>query len=118
METNHFSSVGRRVTSDSNASISSRPNFTPLLYSVSTSTTSGCPPFQVIVSAYPSTASTESSNSPFQCNSRMPQHRSIGLYLLWYGGEDARAVLGRGSPGDLIIRFREWGGGGGVFRPV
>ena len=40
----------------------------------------------VIDLAKPTTASIESSNEPFQCSSRMPQHRSIGLYLLWYGG--------------------------------
>jgi len=28
------------------------------------------------------TASTASSKEPFQCCSKIPQHRSIGLYLL------------------------------------
>ena len=51
IETNHFSRVGMRVIADSNACISSRPSLTPLLYSASTSTTSGCPPFHRIVSA-------------------------------------------------------------------
>ena len=51
METNHLPSEGRRMTCDSNASISRRPSLTPLLYDCSTRTTSGCPPFQLIVSA-------------------------------------------------------------------
>src|SRR6267378_5841243 len=36
-----------------------------------------------MVAAHCSTASIASSNAPFQWFSRMPQQRSIGLYLLW-----------------------------------
>src|SRR3954449_6513927 len=82
--TNHFSSDGRRITSASNAPISSDVSFTPVAYVVSTTLTTGGFPFQVIDRAKPNTASGESSRDPFQCISRMPQHRSIGLYLLWY----------------------------------
>jgi len=48
-----------------------------------TNATTGCLPFQVMVLAYWITASTESSKAPFQCCSKIPQQRSIGLYLLW-----------------------------------
>jgi hypothetical protein len=48
---------------------------------VVTSETTGCVPFHVMVLAYWITASSESSKAPFQCCSRIPQHRSIGLYL-------------------------------------
>jgi hypothetical protein len=86
ISTNHFSREGKRTTWDSNSSISFGPTLTPLEYGVSMRTTSGCSPSQVIVRAKPNTASIESSSEPFQCISDTPQHRSIGLYLLWYGG--------------------------------
>src|SRR2546427_314568 len=37
--------------------------------------------------AHASIVSTLMSWVPFQCCSRIPQQRSIGLYLLWYGGK-------------------------------
>jgi hypothetical protein len=83
MSTNHFSSEGKRMTSFSNASISSVSSLTPVAYVVSTTLTTGCLPLQVIDRANPTAASTESSNDPFQCISSTPQHRSIGFYLLW-----------------------------------
>src|SRR5262245_30317929 len=86
ISTNHFSREGKRTTWDSNSSISFGPTLTPLEYGASMRTTSGCLPPQVIVRAKPNTASIESSSEPFQCISNTPQQRSIGLYLLWYGG--------------------------------
>src|SRR4051794_34255455 len=82
MSTNHFSSFGRRSTCVSSIAIASLLSLTPVLYVVVTSSTSGRPPFQVIVAANSITVSTLSRSPPFQCISRMPQHRSIGLYLL------------------------------------
>jgi hypothetical protein len=60
--TNHFSSDGVRITSASNATISSGVSLTPVAYVVSTTLTTGCFPFQVIDRARPNTASTESSS--------------------------------------------------------
>ena len=48
--------------------------------------TSGWTPFHLIVCANAITVSTLSSSAPFQCISKIPQQRSMGLYLLWYGG--------------------------------
>lgn len=42
----------------------------------------GCNPFQVILEAHESITSTSTNLAPFQCCSRMPQQRSMGLYLL------------------------------------
>src|SRR3954462_3166124 len=66
ISTNHFSSAGKRLTFDSNASISLELNLTPLEYAVSIRVPSGCFPFHVIVRAKPNTASIESSSDPFQ----------------------------------------------------
>src|SRR5436305_12893519 len=59
---------------------------TPRSYVLVTWRTSGCTFRHVIVAAHSKTSAIDESSAPFQCCSRMPQQRSIGLYLLWYGG--------------------------------
>ena len=82
MSTNHFAKCGNRLIWASTLSIASLGSFTPVGYVVVTSSTTGWTPFQGRVRANWSTASIESSNAPFQWVSRMPQQRSMGLYLL------------------------------------
>lgn len=59
----------------------------PFGYIAEFSDTNGARPFQVIVLAQVSIVSMSLSSAPFQCCSRMPQQRSIGLYLRLIGRE-------------------------------
>ena len=54
---------------------------TPRSYTVVVSRMIGRSPRQVIVPAHRSTSATDPNSVPFQCCSRIPQQRSIGLYL-------------------------------------
>jgi len=58
-------------------------SFTPVASVVVTTSTRGCTFFHVIEAVKPHTASSASSNAPFQWVSRMPPHRSMGLSVLW-----------------------------------
>src|SRR6266849_3596146 len=64
--------------------------------------------FHVIIRAHPKTVSTLSSKVPFQCASRMPQHRSMGLYLLWYGGEETNTISNALWSTNATIRCMNW----------
>ncbi len=50
-------------------------------------------PFHVIVPAHSTTVATLFSKVPFQWFSSTPQQCSIGLYLLWYGGEHTQSLF-------------------------
>src|SRR2546422_10503302 len=73
---------GSRFNRASTASIATFPSAIPFVYTWRLSSTTGCSPFQVIFLDHPSIVSTSSSFAPFHCNSKIPQHLSIGLYLL------------------------------------
>ncbi len=83
MSTNHLGKSGRRSTCASTAAMASVANRTPVVQIVVTSSTTGWRPFPVMEAAHRSTASTESSRSPFQWFSSTPQQRSTGLSVLW-----------------------------------
>src|SRR5215510_3064709 len=82
----YLGNCGSRFNRASTASIAALPRRMPLLYTWRLSAPTGCSPFQVILLAHSSIVSASVSFVPFHCNSKIPQHRSIGLYLLWYGG--------------------------------
>ena len=66
--------------------ISFLDNRTPLAYSPSKCITVGCCFFQDIRNAHCKMTSILFNNSPPHFFSKLDQHRSMGLYLLWYGG--------------------------------
>jgi len=82
----YLGNFGSRFNRASTACIAAFPSEMPLSYTLRLSSTTGCSPFQVIFFAHPSIVSASISFAPFHCNSKIPQHRSIGFYLLWYGG--------------------------------
>src|SRR5215831_11146245 len=66
ISTNHFPKGDSRLSWASTRSMASLVRVTPVWYVVVTSSTTGWVPFQVMVRANPTTASSESSNDPFQ----------------------------------------------------
>src|SRR5215470_4803907 len=79
----YLGNCGSRFNRASTACIAALPSEMPVAYTWRLSATTGCIPFQVIFFAPPSTVSASISFAPFHCNSKIPQHRSIGLYLQW-----------------------------------
>ena len=82
----YFGNVADRSSRASIGFISSAGTRTPWAYSPSSRFTVGCRPFHLIRRAHRRTTSQQFSNAPFHFFSSDDQHRSIGLYLLWYGG--------------------------------
>jgi hypothetical protein len=80
--TSHLGKLSDRLILDWYCSISFLVREMPLSYVLSSKLTEALIPFQVIVDAHFRALSIEFRSSPFQCLSRLPQHRSTGLYLL------------------------------------
>src|SRR5437016_10246549 len=78
----YLGKFGSRFNRASTACIAALPSETPFWYILLLRATIGCIPFQVICLAHPSIVSASISFVPFHCNSKIPQHLSIGLYLL------------------------------------
>src|SRR5512143_973362 len=86
MVMSYFGRVAERCRRASYGFISLAATRTPSGYVPWSRFTVGCSPFQVIRSAHCRTTFRPVSNTPFHFFSSADQHRSIGLYLLWYGG--------------------------------
>src|SRR5215831_9216074 len=82
----YLGKFGSRFNRASTACIAVLPSEMPFWYILWLRVTIGWSPFQVICLTHPSLVSASISFVPFQCNSKIPQHLSIGLYLLCYGG--------------------------------
>src|SRR5512135_908989 len=82
----YFGRVAERCRRASYSFISLAATRTPSGYAPWRRFTVGCNPFQVIRRAHCRTTFRPFSNTPFHFFSRADQHRSMGLYLLWYGG--------------------------------
>ena len=80
MVTLHLGRVAERVSRVAMGRNAAFVRRTPRSYTAVVSRTIGRSPRHVIVPAHRSTSATDDSNAPFQCRSRIPQHRSIGLY--------------------------------------
>ena len=78
-------SVGDRSGRASIGFISAFVNRTPSGCSPAASSTVGAFPHQVIRRAYPGITPRLVSSPPRHFRSRLDQHRSTGLYLLWFG---------------------------------
>jgi len=74
--------AGWRSSRASTSRIAFLLSVTAFWYTFRLNSTIGCMPFQVILLAHSNIVSTSTNVVPFQCNSKMPQHRSMGLYLL------------------------------------
>src|SRR5712691_1797040 len=83
MKISYLGNAGWRSNRASTACIAVFPSTRPFWYTLRLSSTTGCIPFQVIFLAHASIVSASISFVPFHCNSKRPQHRSIGLSLLW-----------------------------------
>jgi hypothetical protein len=88
---------------------------TPVWYVVGTNATTGWRPFQVMGRANPTTASHESSNAPFPWFSRMPQQRSTGWSLLWYGGGIRQPHMEGILPDNIDHPLHTWGAPAVIF---
>src|SRR3954466_13826872 len=86
MVMSYFGSVAERSRRASYCFISLAGTRTPSAYTPWSRFTVGCRPFHFIRRAHCRTTFRPFSNSPFHFFSNADQHRSIGLYLLWYGG--------------------------------
>src|SRR5512143_1100988 len=86
MVMSYFGRVAERCRRASYCFISLAETRTPSGYAPGRRFTVGCRPFQVLRSAHCRTTFRQFSNTPFHFFSSADQHRSIGLYLLWYGG--------------------------------
>src|SRR4051794_40094400 len=86
MVMSYFGNVAERSRRASYCFISLAGTRTPSGYTPWSWFTVGCRPFHFIRRAQRRTTSRLFSNSPFHFFSNADQHRSIGLYLLWYGG--------------------------------
>jgi hypothetical protein len=82
MRISQLGNSGWRSSRASTARINLLLSVIPFWYTCWLSSTTGRMPFRVIVLAHSSIVSASTNLVPFQCNSRMPQHRSMGLYLL------------------------------------
>src|SRR5713101_3573096 len=78
----YLGNAGSRFNRASTACIPAFPSEMPLSYTLRLSSTTGCSPFHVIFLAHPSIVYTSISFGPFHFNSKIPQQRSMGLYLL------------------------------------
>src|SRR5512135_655088 len=86
MEMSYFGSVAERCRRASISFISLAGTRTPSGYTPWRRLTVGCSPFQVIRRTHCRTTFRQVRSTPFHFFSNADQHRSIGLYLLWYGG--------------------------------
>src|SRR5512135_661736 len=86
MVMSYFGRVTERCSRTLYCFISLAATRTPSGYSPWSRFTVGCNPFQVIRRAHCRTTFSPFSNTPFHFFSNVDQHRSIRLYLLWYGG--------------------------------
>jgi hypothetical protein len=86
MVMSYFGRVAERSSRASYCFISLAGTRTPSGYTPGSRFTVGCRPFHFIRRAHCRTTFRPFSNSPFHFCSSADQHRSIGLYLLWYGG--------------------------------
>ena len=78
----YLGNVASRFKRASTARIAALPREMPFWYTWRLSFTTGCRPFHVMLLAHSSIVCASMSFVPFQCCSKIPQHRSIGLYLL------------------------------------
>src|SRR6266704_7096480 len=78
----YLGNVGSRFNRASTACSAALLSAIPFSYTLRLSSTTGCSPSQVILLAHPSIVSTSISFAPFHCNSKIPQHLSMGLSLL------------------------------------
>src|SRR5512135_1453390 len=86
MVMSYFGSVAERCRRASISFISLAGTRTPSGYTPWRRLTVGCSPFQVIRRTHCRTTFRQVRSTPFHFFSNADQHRSIGLYLLWYGG--------------------------------
>src|SRR5438552_14274103 len=86
MVMSYFGRVADRCRRASYCFISLAGTRTPSGYTPCNRFTVGCCFFHVILKAHCKITFRPSSNTPFHFFSNDDQHRSIGLYLLWYGG--------------------------------
>src|SRR5512143_1858017 len=86
MVMSYFGRVAERCSRASIGFISLAGTRTPSGYAPLRRFTVGCRPFHLIRRAHCRTTFRQVSNTPFHFFSSADQHRSIGLYLLWYGG--------------------------------
>src|SRR6478736_3323993 len=86
MVMSYLGRVSDRSSRASTGRISAFVSVTPLGYSPDRVSTAGGSPCQVIRRAYPRMTSRLVSSPPRHFRSSAAQHRSTGLYLLWYGG--------------------------------
>src|SRR5512135_2637037 len=86
MVMSYFGRVTERCSRVLYGFISLAETRTPSGFSPWSRFTVGCNPFQVIRRAHWRTTFSPFSNTPFHFFSNVDQHRSIRLYLLWYGG--------------------------------
>ncbi len=86
MVTSYFGKVADRSKRALMLFISAAGTLTFLAYVPNRRSTTGCMPYQVIRKAHARITSQQFSNTPFHFCSNADQHRSLGFYLLWYGG--------------------------------
>src|SRR4030095_9323609 len=82
IQMSYLGKCGSRFHRASTAGIAALPSEMPFWYILWLSATIGGIPFQVICLAHPNIVSASISFVPFHCNSKIPQHLSIGLYVL------------------------------------
>src|SRR3954471_5309771 len=102
----YFGRVADRSNRASYSFISLAGTRTPSGYTPWRRFTIGCRPFQVIRRAHCRTTFRPFSNTPFHFLSNADQHRSIGLYLLWYGGSYTRRISRPDQSANCTIRFQ------------
>jgi hypothetical protein len=86
MVMSYLGSAADRSSRASTGRISALVSVTPPGYSPDRVSTTGVSPCQVIRRAYPRMTPRLVSSPPRHFRSSAAQHRSTGLYLLWYGG--------------------------------
>src|SRR5215210_688213 len=86
MVMSYFGRVAERCRRASIGFISLADTRTPSGYAPCRRFTVGCRPFHFMRRAHCRTTFRQFSKTPFHFFSNADQHRSIGLYLLWYGG--------------------------------
>ena len=106
MVMSYFGRVGERSSRASIAFISLAGTRTPSGYAPASRFTVGCRPLHRIRKAHCRTTFQPFSSTPFHFFSNADQHRSIGLYLLWYGGSYTQRTSNPDQSANCIIRFR------------
>src|ERR1700682_519985 len=106
MVMSYFGRIAERCSRASYGFISLAETRTPSGYLPWSRFTVGCRPFHFIRRAHCRTTFRQVSNTPFHFFSSADQHRSIGLYLLWYGGSYTKRISHPDQSANSTIRFQ------------